>query len=320
MEHYGGLQVMTIYVLGELNVDMIITGTDLIPEWNREKLVDSFDLVLGSSSAITACALAGLGMDVRFVSLVGADDFGDFCIEQLNSRGVNTKYVKRHPFLKTGVTLSFSTPSDRGLLTFMGSIPALTPADLPEALYHEAKHIHFGSYYLQDGMRAHWQEVFREARQKGISTSFDAGWDVRNNWHRDEIHSLISDTDLFIPSEEELLHIYTVQTLEEVWGLLPDKRQWIAVKRGSNGAAMLAPNEAIQSVNAYNIVPIDTTGAGDSFNAGFIYGFLSGKRDDELLRFANACGGLSTQVLGGVGGLASLQDVEAFQSTHMLRQ
>jgi sugar/nucleoside kinase (ribokinase family) len=311
---------MTIFVLGELNVDMIVTGNDLIPEWNKEKLVDSFDLVLGSSSAITACALASLGMDVRFVSLVGADDFGDYCIEQLKSRGVNTEYVKRHPVLKTGVTLSFSTPMDRGLLTFMGSIPALTPADLPEDLYNEAKHIHFGSYYLQDGMRAHWQEVFREARQKGISTSFDTGWDVRNNWHRDEIHSLIADTDLFIPSEEELLHIYGVQTLDEVWELLPEKRQRIAVKRGSRGAVMLAPDEAIQSVNAYNIVPMDTTGAGDSFNAGLIYGFLTEKRGTELLEFANACGALSTQALGGVGGLSSIEDVEAFQSTYKLRQ
>lgn len=311
---------MTIFVLGELNVDMIVTGNDLIPEWNKEKLVDSFDLVLGSSSAITACALASLGMDVRFVSLVGADDFGDFCIEQLNSRGVNTEHVKRHRVLKTGVTLSFSTPADRGLLTFMGSIPALTPADLPKELFNEANHIHFGSYFLQDGMRAHWQEVFSKARQQGISTSFDTGWDVRNNWDRDGIHSLIEATDLFIPSEEELLHIYGVQTLGEVWRLLPEERQWVAVKRGSNGAVMLAPHEDMLSVNAYNIVPLDTTGAGDSFNAGLIYAFLLGKRGAELLGFANACGALSTQALGGVGSLTSLEAVEVFRSTFMLRQ
>lgn len=69
---------MKIVVVGELNVDVILAGTGVMPEWNREKLIDSFDVVLGSSSAITACALASLGAEVHFVSVVGEDDFGRF--------------------------------------------------------------------------------------------------------------------------------------------------------------------------------------------------------------------------------------------------
>ncbi|MDB5056359.1 MAG: ribokinase [Bacilli bacterium] len=310
---------MTVYVVGELNVDMIVTGADVVPEWNREKLVDSFDLVLGSSSAITACALAGLGMDVRFVSVVGTDDFGDFCIEQLKQRGVNTKGVKQDSSMKTGVTLSLSTPTDRGLLTYMGSIPAITPADLPEELYANATHVHFGSYFLQDGMRAHWHSLFHRLRQNGCTTSFDTGWDVRNLWYRDQIDLLLEETDLFIPSEEELLHIYDASALEEVWAKLPIQRNWVAVKRGARGAVMSSPNRSFHSVNAYPITPIDTTGAGDSFNAGLIYGYLNGKREEELLLFANVCGALATLAIGGIGHKTTLQDVEVFQNSHKTR-
>ncbi|MED4957599.1 carbohydrate kinase family protein, partial [Paenibacillus macerans] len=72
-----------VVVAGELNVDIIVSGGDVMPEWNREKMVDGFEVVLGSSSAITACALASLGADVRFVSVVGDDDFGAFWTGEL---------------------------------------------------------------------------------------------------------------------------------------------------------------------------------------------------------------------------------------------
>jgi len=309
-----------IVVIGELNVDMIVSGTDVMPEWNREKLVDSFELALGSSSAITACALAGLGCEVQMISVVGADQFGDYCLEQLRSKGVRTDYIRRDPNVQTGVTVSLSTPKDRGLLTYMGSINAVTPEHIPADLLTQARHVHFGSFYLQDGMRAHWSGIFRFVREHGATTSFDTGWDVRNEWHREQIHALIPDTDLFIPSEDELLRIYDIAALDQVWSLLPDNRQGVAVKRGARGAVWSSgPSEELLAVNAFDIVPVDTTGAGDSFNAGLIYGYLAGKRGEELLLFANACGALATQAIGGVGRVSSVQDVEAFRSARDLR-
>ena len=112
-----------VYVLGELNPDMIMTGKDLLPEFNREKLLDSCEIVLGSSSAITAANLAGLGLDVRFVSVVGDDPFGRFCLDELRRSGIDTRYVSVDPRWSTGVTLSFSTTSDRALMTHLGAIP-----------------------------------------------------------------------------------------------------------------------------------------------------------------------------------------------------
>ncbi|WP_337031581.1 carbohydrate kinase family protein [Paenibacillus illinoisensis] len=306
-----------IVVAGELNVDVIVSGKDVMPEWNREKMVDGFEIVLGSSSAITACALASLGADVRFIGVVGDDDFGTFCTSELQRMGVNTDHVTRLANIKTGVTLSLSTPDDRGLLTYAGSIPLLTPDYIPETLLKQAAHLHFGSYYLQDGMRPHWTALFTRLRATGISTSFDTGWDVSNEWDREGICSLLAATDLFIPSEDELLHIFAADEVAHVLSsMLPAVTGRVAVKQGSRGAIMRTLDGSTVSGKAYNLAPVDTTGAGDCFNAGIIYGYLVGQRDEELLQFANACGALSTLGIGGTGSLPTMEAVLHLQAGH----
>ncbi|WP_274651137.1 carbohydrate kinase family protein [Paenibacillus humicola] len=309
----------SVVVLGELNVDFIVTGKDVTPEWNREKTVDSFRAVLGSSSAITACGLAGLGLDVSFVSVVGDDSFGAFCIERLQAMGVRTDFVKADPALQTGVTLSLSDGSDRALLTYMGAIPHLAPDYLPEDLFDRADHIHFGSYYLQTGMKPHWNALFAEARKRGVTTSFDTGWDPDERFDRDEISRLLEHTDMFIPSEDELLHIWGAGDIEQADEALSGYGGMAAVKRGARGAMLLDRGKRICSVQAYNLVPVDTTGAGDSFNAGLIYGRLTGKTGRELLLFASACGAMATQRIGGASSVPDAAEVEAFMSAHSLR-
>ncbi|GIP33596.1 carbohydrate kinase family protein [Paenibacillus sp. J2TS4] len=311
---------MSVYILGELNVDMIVGGEDVIPEWNREKVVDRFQVVLGSSSAITACALAGLGQDVQFVSVVGDDEFGHFCVNRLKEKGVDTTHVQMSRDVQTGVTLSFSTSKDRGLVTYMGSIAALTPADIPEELYSRAEHVHFGSYFLQDGMRDHWPQLFERIRNHGISTSFDTGWDVRNNWQRDGIVELLAHTDLFIPSEEEILHILGASSVDEVVTALPSQRLWVLIKRGAQGSMLISPEGKVMTAPAYDIQPVDTTGAGDSFNAGAIAGWLSGKHGKDWIEFANACGAASTLRIGGAEQVSTLVDIHHFQETHRLKK
>ena len=247
--------------------------------------------------------------------MVGDDDFGAFCTGELRRMGVNTEHVTRLPGVKTGVTLSFSTPADRGLLTYAGSIPLLTPEHIPDTLLRQARHLHFGSYYLQDGMRAHWLELFARLRADGTSTSFDTGWDVANRWDRDGIGALLAETDLFIPSEDELLHIFPADRVASVLeSELPPVAGMVAVKQGSRGASLRRPDGSVISAGPYAVTPVDTTGAGDCFNAGIIYGYLLGRRGEELLRFANACGALSTLGLGGTGSLPTVEAVLRLQA------
>lgn len=301
-----------VYVFGELNVDMIVSGREIVPEPNKEKLVDDFEMTLGSSSAITAARLALLGLDVRFVGVVGADPLGAYCIERLRSLGVNADGVRVDPQLKTGVTVSLSTPADRSLLTYMGAIPMLTPEHVPAGWAKEADHVHFGSLYLQKGMQSAWADLFAEARKNGATTSFDLGWDPEEHWQRALVESLLPATDLFLPSETELLHVYDADSLEQAGAQLPQRRGKVAVKRGKAGSALLAPDGRWLQMPGYRVEAVDSTGAGDSFNAGAIYSYLSGGADEELLRFGNACGAMSTLHIGGTGGAFDAGEVESW--------
>lgn len=307
-----------VFVIGEINVDLIMTGENVEPQWNQEKLVDSFDLVLGSSSCITAAGLAGLGMDVYFVGMVGDDVFGHFCVEELKKKGINTSYVKFASHIQTGVTLSLSTSKDRALLTYMGTISELGPEDIPEEIFDQADHIHFGSYFLQTNMKQHWKDVLIKARSKNVTTSFDTGWDPNEKWDRDEILSLIEDVTLFIPSEVEILNIFELDDVSQVEEILPKKHENVVVKLGSKGSMMIDAHRNATKASGYKITPIDTTGAGDSFNAGLIYGFLHGMESTDLLEFANACGALATLRIGGASTVPSVADVMAFQADHKI--
>lgn len=304
-----------IFVLGELNVDLIFTGDDIAPEWNKEKLATNFEQVLGSSSAITACGLAGLGHNVYFVGVVGNDPFGEFCLNQLRTRGVKVEYVTVDPNLKTGVTLSLSTLKDRALITYMGAISKLNERNIPEDLFQMADHIHFGSYYLQEDIRLQWKNVYEKAKKSGITTSFDTGWDPHNIWNKSDVLQLLKFTDLFIPSEVELYNILTVNNIDDIVRNLPKNRGMVAVKRGEKGSVLINKSDSLIRVEGFPVNPIDTTGAGDSFNAGLISGFLLGKRGEELLEFANACGALATLRIGGASKVPSFDDVVQFQNS-----
>lgn len=290
-----------VVVIGELNVDLIFAGRDVRLEPNREKLADDFRLALGSSSAITAAGLSGLGAEVEFVSVVGDDEFGHFCLKELERLGVGTRYVRIDGANRTGATLSLTDGHDRALLTYMGTIASVVPETIPEDAFAGAAHVHFGSFYLQERMRTHWSEVFRRARERGMTTSFDVGWDPREDWDRDTLKELLAWTDWFLPSEEEALRIFEAETMEELPARLPAKRGQIVVKRGAAGAAAFDAAGHTAEGRPFAVQPVDTTGAGDSFNAGWIAARLEGKDTAEALTFANACGALSTLSVGGAG-------------------
>ncbi|MBS4197713.1 carbohydrate kinase family protein [Lederbergia citri] len=301
-----------IFILGEINADLIITGEDVTPELNREKLVDRFDQVLGSSSAITASCLAGMGYNVFFVGVVGNDPFGHFCLDQLQKNGVDTSYVTIADHLQTGVTVSLSTKDDRALLTYMGAISELTEENIPDDIYSKADHIHFGSFYLQEKMKKSWKTIFAKAKKHSISTSFDTGWDPHNSWDREVISEVIQLADYFIPSEDEILNIFNINGLDQIIDQLPELSGKVVVKRGKNGSIMIEESKDILEAPALKVNPIDTTGAGDSFNAGLIAGHLQNLKGIELLEMANASGALATQRIGGASNVPSMTEVKEF--------
>lgn len=297
-----------VLVVGELNADLILRG-EVTPTFGQvEKLMDDATLTIGSSSAICACGLARLGLRVAFVGKVGDDEFGRFMMRELAARGVETHAIRVDPALKTGLTVILSRQGghDRALLTYPGSIAALRHADIDLSLLSRARHLHMGSYFLLEALRPDVPALFDVAHKRGLTVSIDTNYDPHETW---EAGDALRRADLFLPNETELRAIARVANIETALRSLAIPT--IAVKLGEQGA-LARQGDEIVSASSVPVTVVDTTGAGDSFDAGFIYGYLNRWPLDQSLRFATVCGSLSTRAAGGTTAQATVEDALAY--------
>jgi sugar/nucleoside kinase (ribokinase family) len=295
-----------VLVVGELNADLILCG-DVVPAFNQvEKLIDDASLVLGSSSAIFACGAARLGLRVAFAGKVGDDALGRFVLDQLRVRQVDASHVVVDPDLKTGLSVILNRGADRAILTFSGSIRELAAKDIDPGALAVARHLHLGSYFLLDRLKPDVPRLFAQARRRGLTTSIDTNYDPAEAWNGGLAEAL-KHTDVFLPNEAELCAIARSATTDDAMAALRALVPTIAVKRGRAGA-IAESRGRVATASGLDVDVVDTVGAGDSFDAGFVYGFLAGWDLARTLRLACVCGSLSTRAAGGVAAQASLEE------------
>ncbi len=299
------MSMFDILVVGELNADLILRG-DVTPAFGQvEKLIGDATLTLGSSSAIFACGAARLGLRVTFVGKVGDDEFGRFVLHELAARGVDTSGVVIDPSIKTGLSVILSRPEDRAILTFSGSIAALRFDEIDMALLRQARHLHLGSYFLLDALRADVPRLFETARAHGLSTSLDTNYDPAEAWDGG-LANVLRHTDMFLPNETELCAIAGTRDRDAALENLT-RVPCVAVKLGAEGAVARRGSETAHAAGP-SVQVVDTTGAGDTFDAGFIYGFMNGWELERVLQFACVCGALSTRAAGGTTAQPTLDE------------
>lgn len=298
-----------ILVAGEINVDLVFRNCRAFPVPGKEVLADDFAVTPGSSSMICAMGLARLGNPVAFVGRTGMDSWGDYCVSALQDAGIDPSGISRDAGLRTGVTASLSTAADRALVTYAGATTALRGDDITDALLRGADHLHVSSYYLQTGLRPDCHALFARARQLGLTTSLDPGFDPAERWG-DELLDTLDAVDLFLPNDVELLGITGRTTLVDGLKRLSGRRARTIVKRGSQGSATFDGQQLLAGP-AYPMASVESTGAGDSFNAGFIHAWLGEQSLSECLRWAGACGSLSTRGVGGTSRQATRDEVLA---------
>lgn len=299
-----------VLVAGEINVDMLLQGYRAFPTPGREVLVDDFVLTLGSASAICAVGLARLGTPVTFAGVAGVDGFGEYSVGVMRDAGIELAAVRRDPRIKTGVTVSITSPSDRALVTYLGSITALTEADIGDDLLDAADHLHISSYFLQAGLRPGCHELFRRASRHGLTTSLDPGCDPEGKWGSGLAETL-REVDVFLPNEVELAGVTGLDDPEAALRALENGRTLTVAKLGTRGA--MTRHRGVTCVQpALPVTTVDATGAGDSFNAGFLHAWVDGQPIERALALAAACGALSTLGLGGTGSQPTLEEAQAF--------
>jgi sugar/nucleoside kinase (ribokinase family) len=298
-----------VVVIGELNPDLILTG-EVRPAFGQaEKLVDDATLTLGSSSAIFACGLARLGLRVAFIGKIGDDDFGQFAKRALDTRSVHTGGVVIDPGIKTGLSVILSSGNDRAILTYMGSISALRYQEIDLGLFDQARHLHLGSYFLLNALKPDIPWLFDAARARGLTISLDTNYDPAEEWNGG-LGQVLARTDVFLPNETELRAISGVGDLETGLRVLSDRGPLVAAKLGPQGAIAYYRHKTVRA-GSIPVDVVDTTGAGDSFDAGFVYGYLAGWELERTLRLACVCGALSTRAAGGTNAQPTLTEAMA---------
>jgi sugar/nucleoside kinase (ribokinase family) len=308
-----------ILVIGEINPDIVIADPDPVPQFGEvERIVRSVVMTVGSSSAIFACGAARLGLRVAFVGVVGDDAFGRFMLEAMASRGVDVGACTVDPTRPTGATVILSSGRDRAMLTAMGTIGALEVDAVPDALLARARHLHLSCFYLQETSRERLPGFFAMARGRGLTTSFDTNWDPTEQWDGG-VHAMLQAADVFFPNVAEATRIARIADPEAAARALAtsanagrrDGGPIVVVKRGADGALASRAGDPPIHVPAMPVDPIDTTGAGDSFDAGFLCSWLDGASIADSLEFAAACGALSTLSVGGVDGQSTFAEAAA---------
>lgn len=307
---------MNVSVVGELNVDIIMRGINGFPELDKEKLAEEGRVTLGSSSAICAVGLSRLGIRVNFIGAVGDDIFGEYILRFLNNERINVLRVRRQPNTNTGFTVSLTYPENRALITYTGIMKDFTinEEDI-DFIISNSDHLHISSFFLQKRLQQDIGYLFTKAKEKGLTTSLDPGWDPEDkDWAK--LKELFPVVDILFLNGIEAKRVYCSlykedDDIEKVAELLSKEVKLLIIKLGEKGALVLEDEKKYYR-SGFKVDVIDTTGAGDAFNAGFLYGRLNNYDLDKCLLIGNACGALSCTGIGGTTNLPTLKGLKEF--------
>ena len=296
-----------LLVLGDANPDLVLTG-DVDPAFGQaERLVDEAHLTVGGSGAIVATGAARLGLRVGFCGVVGDDPFGRFLRDELDRQGVDIGGLLLDAARPTGVTVVLARPTDRAILTHAGTIADLRTDLIDPARLERARHVHVSSYFLQQSLAPELPALFERVRAGGATTSVDPNWDPSGRWDGG-LRDLLGHIDVFLPNATEATRIAGIDELDDAVLALAERAGVVVAKAGAGGA-LAAHAERLVRAAAPAIEALDTTGAGDAFDAGYLTSMLAGDPLERSLAIANACGALSTRALGGVDGQPTMEEV-----------
>jgi sugar/nucleoside kinase (ribokinase family) len=309
------VEKLDISIAGEINLDLILHGLPTELPVERELLATNFQVTLGSSSAILAHNLAMLGARVGFITRVGRDPLGAIALDRLSESGVNlSRVVHAAGAISTGATVVLNHGATRRMFTYPGTMAEMTRADLDYEYLASARHFHLSSLFLHRGLQKDLPQLFRELKNDGLTISLDTNDDPEDRWDG-VLDELLDYVDILLPNESEILKIAGRDSLDEALASLAKKVGVIAVKRGRNGAMVQANGERI-IVPPVTVDPVDTVGAGDSFNAGFLFAWLQGATYQDAARAGNITGALSTLRPGGTEAFRDAELRESFLREH----
>jgi sugar/nucleoside kinase (ribokinase family) len=303
-----------ITIAGETNLDLILYGLPEQMPVERELLASGFQVTLGGSSSILAHNLAMLGSSVGFVTQTGRDELGQIALDRLRESGVDLSHATYQEQVATGVTILLPHGRHRHILTHPGAMAEMKVSDLDVNYLASGRHFHLSSLFLQTGLQPDLPQLFSDLKRAGLTISLDTNDDPSDEW-AGVLDQLLDRIDVLLPNEAELLRITRMPTLEQALDALSARVPLIVVKCGSRGA-VVQQGGSREWASPVLVQPVDTIGAGDSFNAGFLSSYLKGENALRSAAMGNVAGALSTLRTGGTEAFRDTELRTSFLSRH----
>ncbi len=298
------MKIYDVVNIADISADVVITGQEKNRFGQVETLADAYEVELGGSGPIFASQFAKLGGRVGVVTLVGNDPLGDFVLERMKQVGIDTSFVRRSERFRTPLGLNISVNGDRSMLTVLGTLQEITPALVEGLDLSLVRHWHIAGYFLLPALYSFWPRFLRTLKGEGITVSLDTNWSPEGNW--EEVSEILPLVDLFLPNDQEALAITETGDYRDAGLQLSGMIPTVVIKRGKEGASVFSDGKEFSTAVSDHwkgpVKLVDTTGAGDSFDGGFLYEWLRGSAVEQCLKTGILCG---TSCVQGTGGLQS---------------
>lgn len=286
------VSAVDLVTAGEAFEDLIFIGLPRLPLPGEEIKTSAFLQTVGGGAVITAVAASRLGLQCGVVS-----GLSPAAADLLREERVAAIDLRR-PTEPHAISAALSTSRDRSFVTFNGMNDRLEPRLYSALKEVQARHVHFAFYPRRC---ARWSLAVHRLRRRGVTSSWDFGWN--EGLTKDPAFlPLVASLDYVFMNEQETTLYAGVRRLPQALAFWKRRARTAIVKLGPRGSLWLDPNLECNEP-APTVQAIDTTGAGDAFNGGFLSARLRGQSPRECLRIGNRVGAQSTRAAGGINGL-----------------
>ena len=291
-----------VLVVSDYFMDLVFTGLPRLPELGQEVFGTGFSMLPGGGF-ISAAVMHRLGLRVAWVGDFGNDEFSRVALEAAENEGIDLSLCVRHPRPLRRVTVAVSYPQDRAFISYGDPEPPV-PAAFRALTSASAETVFLGGLVWGKAFDA-GLAIVRARRMKLV---MDGNGAEKASLAAPGVRHALAGADIFIPNMREAQHLTGERDLSAALIALGRICRLPVVKAGASGSYALVQGEIIHAP-AIPVMPVDTTGAGDCFNAGFLKAWLEGRAVEECLRWGNAVGGLSTMAPGGAGRVITPEDL-----------
>jgi sugar/nucleoside kinase (ribokinase family) len=306
-----------VFCVGNAVADVLARPVDHLAPPGTSQPLEDVVLGPGGNGINTAMALARLGVPVRIAAAIGKDRFGQFLRDRVRAEGLDDAGLVTLSGAKTSTSIVLvETTGERRFLHLRGVSAFFSAQHLDWEQVAGSRIFHYASAFALPAFdETSLAPALKRARELGCLTSINICWDVRGRWLK-TLQPALAHTDFIFPNREEGLQLTGEAEPAAIAARL---RGWgartVIIKLGAAGCYVESPQGSFTSPG-FAVRPVDTTGAGDCFAAGFLAAICRGQSLALAARHANATGALTTLGLGGAGSAPTLSQLEDFLQKH----